>query len=665
MAHAPSHDAPAHHDAHHDDHGHGHGHHPSALTRELTGTLGVVASVVVAVLALFLNEKVKGLMGDGGGHHGADEEAREWPTPLPGEADTIITNARVIQPGFAPATHIAIRGGKILGIGGDELLGRRTATTKFHDLHGASVVAGLIDAHGHLAGLGARINERVCDLSPDEVNGSQEDVVRHFETWIKIRKGDPKPGVLLEGSGWDHSKWKAFAPPSREDLIKAEKELQKPEKERVNLLTIPNQGFVSVPASLPDSTEPLDMIAHDNPVILYRVDGHAAWVNHKALELAKIDKNTFNPPGGRILRDKDGEPTGVLLDDAINLVLEKMPRKSEDQAILDAEEDILAAAKACAKAGLVEVHDAGVSLAQEHALRRLAKAGKLPIRVYAMVRGGQQELAERLSRPGPVKDPIGDRLTVRAVKLQADGAMGSHGAHLLKPYADDSNTSGLATLSKEEMTGIARLCLERDWQLCVHAIGDAANRDVLDVYEEVLGSRKDLRWRVEHAQLVDPADFHRFAKLGVIASMQPTHATSDMRWAERRVGKDRLAGAYAWRSLLHADARLAFGSDFPVESERPVLGLYAAVTRKDTKGEPEGGWLPGQKLTPREAFALFTEGAAYAGFAENRRGRLAPGMDADFTVFKHDPLELLQKDPKKFLDAEILGTWVGGVDVSK
>ncbi|MEZ0229101.1 MAG: amidohydrolase, partial [Planctomycetota bacterium] len=619
--------------------------------------------VCVAVLGIWLNAKVGPMFG-GGGHHGGGEEARSWPTALPGDADVLIKHARVVQPGYAEASVIAIRNGKIIGVGGDELLHRRTATTAIHDLNGAYVVPGLIDAHGHLAGLGEKLNQRVCDLS--EVNGSRDDVVRHFETWIKIRKGEPKPGDLLEGHGWDESKWVVLAPPSAEDLARAEKEKRDFTKE-------PDQGFRRVPATLPDSTEPLDQIAPDNPVVLYRVDGHTAWVNHKALELAKIDKNTFNPPGGRILRDRDGEPTGVLVDDAIDLVLSKLPRKSEDQRIIEAEEDILAGAKACARAGLTEVHDAGVSLAQEHGLRRLAKANRLPIRVYAMVSGSQQQLAERLSRPGPVKDPIGDRLTIRAVKLLADGAMGSRGAHLLQPYSDEPGTSGLTKLSKEEIAGAARLCIEHGWQLCIHAIGDAANREVLEVYEEVLGDRKDLRWRVEHAQLVDPADFHRFAKLGVIASMQPTHATSDMRWAENRLGSKRLAGAYAWRSLLDAHARLAFGSDFPVESERPVYGLYAAVTRKDDKGNPDGGWLPKQKVTPEEALALFTEGAAYAGFAEQRRGKILPGFDADFTVFKENPLEVLAREPRRLLEmnpaekgfAGVVATFVGGVDVSK
>lgn len=656
------------HGGHGDGHGEGaHGHHASALTAELSGTLGVIAAISVAVLGVFM-DKTLGPVFPPPTHHAASE-AGAWPTPLPGPADVIIKHAKVRQPGFASASVIAIRNGKITGVGGDELLARRTATTIEHDMNGAYVLPGLRDAHGHLAGLGATINQRNCDLS--EVNGSVEDVVRAFETWIKIRKGEPKPGEVLVGRGWDESKWTSYAPPSKEDLIKADKDGRDFTKDE-------HQGFRAVPGKLPESTELLDQIAPYNPVILYRVDGHTAWVNNRALELAKIDKGTFNPPGGRILRDKDGEPTGVLVDEAISLVLNALPKKSDDQQVLEAEEDILAGALACARAGLVEVHDAGVTMNQELALRRLAKANRLPIRVYAMVTGSRDQIAERLSRPGPVKEPIGDRLTVRAVKLIADGAMGSRGALLLEPYKDQPGTPespyrGLRTLARDEIAATARLCLERGWQLCVHAIGDATNREVLDVFEEVQAGKADLRWRIEHAQLVNPADWSRFAKLGVIASMQPTHATSDMRWAEDRVGADRLAGAYAWRSLLDAHARLAFGSDFPVESERPALGLYAAVTRQDAHGKPEGGWRPKERLTPLEALRLFTEDAAYASFGEQQRGKIAIGMDADLTAFNHDPLEVLATTPRSALALDpndkqalkVVGTFVGGKDARK
>lgn len=643
--------APAHDEHPHDDHEHGaHGHHPSAMTRELSGKLGVFAGAVIALLAIVLNATVGPLFG-GGSHHGEGAEEREWPTALPGEADVLLVNGHVRQPGFKEASVIAVRNGKIIGVGEDELLARRTATTMVHDLHGGYVIPGLRDAHGHLGELGAKLNQRICDLS--ETNDSLEDVVRAFETWVKVNKRDLKPGEPLEGHGWDESKWKSYTQPSAEELEKAIKAGHNFEGDE-------NKGFKAVPASLPDSTELLDQIAPDNPVVLRRVDGHMAWVNHKALDLAKITKDTFNPPGGRILRDKNNEPTGVLVDTAIELVAAALPKKPDDERIREAEEDLVAAAQACAMAGLVEVHDASVGMTEELALRHLAKSGRLPIRVYAMVSGGQQELAERLSRPGPMKEALGDRLTIRAVKLFADGAMGSHGALLQKPYADDPAATGLRTLSKDEIATVAALCLKNGWQLCIHAIGDQANRDVLDVYEKVLGNQRGLRWRVEHAQLVDKADWGRFAKLGVIASMQPTHATSDMRWAEQRLGKDRLEGAYAWRSLLEAGAHLAFGSDFPVESERPALGLYAAVTRQDKDGKPDGGWLPKERLTPEQALAAFTEGPAYASFAEDRRGRIAIGMDADFTVFSEDPLELLASSPKKLLEAQVVGTFVGG-----
>jgi predicted amidohydrolase YtcJ len=276
------------------------------------------------------------------------------------------------------------------------------------------------------------------------------------------------------------------------------------------------------------------------------------------------------------------------------------------------------------------------------------------------------KLTERLSERGPTVDAVGGRLTVRAVKLFADGALGSHGARLLEPYHDRPSSRGLAQISNEDLEAVARLCRERGYQLCVHAIGDAANRSVLDVFEKVLalpeGPEGDSRrFRVEHAQVVDPRDRARFSKLGVIASMQPVHATTDMRWAERRLGSARLACAYAWKSLAKEGVRLALGSDFPVEPESPLLGLYAAVTRQSTTGDPRGGFMPQERLTPEEALAAYTEGPAFASFAEHRRGRLEPGMDADLTILSEDPLELLHKNPARVLAIEVVDTYVGGV----
>jgi predicted amidohydrolase YtcJ len=682
-------------------HGHGHGAHASPLTRERAGELGVYAAGAVALMAIVL-QIGRGSLG-AGVHHEEEEPRSAFPPALAREAEVIFTNAHVIQPGYEDASVIAVsHEGTIVGVGGDELLQRRTSATLVRDLGGGYVLPGLRDGHGHLAELGRKLLERVCSLQGDEVNRDAQDVVQAFDTWIKIKHPNLKPGEWLEGSGWDQTKWQTLEAPSREELAKAEEQHRDFQKET-------NQGYKAAPAALPISTELLDRVAPDNPVILMRVDGHCAWVNQRALQAAKITHETFDPPGGKILRDERGMPTGVLLDTAVDLIAAAMPKKKLDDEVREAEEDLLAACKACARSGLVEVHDAGVDYPTELALRDLVKKGQLPIRVYAMVGGSVTGITERLSvQHGPVTEPIGGLLTIRAVKLYADGALGSRGAHLLEPYADDPNIAALTPLvqtsrallygtralasapwqaeflhsareivraqipraglqvsSEKEMRAIARLCAERGWQLCTHAIGDGANRQVLEIYESALRGKTDLRWRVEHAQVVDPEDMDRFARLGVIASMQPTHATSDMRWAQDRLGAARLEGAYAWRTLLGKGARLSFGSDFPVESQKPLLGLYAAVTRQDADGKPEGGWLPKEKLSPREALELFTEGPAYASFAEGRRGKILPGMDADFTVFEENPLEVLAKEPRKAVEIKVTGTFVGGKDAAR
>lgn len=640
-------------------HGHGHGAHASPLTRDRAGDLGVYAAGAVALLAIVIQITV-GSIGKGAHHQEQEEEARAFPPALSLESEIIFTNAHVIQPGYEEASVIAVSSmGTIVGVGGEELLQRRTAATLVRDLGGRFVVPGLRDAHGHLGGLGRKLLQRVCDLSDKEVNRDAEDVAQAFDTWIKTMRPNVKPGEWLEGEGWDQTKWLSLEAPSREELARAEEQHRDFQKET-------NQGYKATPAGLPTSTALLDQIAPDNPVILMRVDGHCAWVNQRALQAAKITHESFDPPGGKILRDQLGMPTGILLDAAVELVAAAMPKRKLDDEVREAEEDLLAACKACARAGLVEVHDAGVDYPTELALRDLVKKGQLPIRVYAMVGGSVTGITERLSvQHGPVTEPIGGLLTIRAVKLFADGALGSRGAHLLQPYEDEKGTSGLQVTSEKEMRAIAKVCAERGWQLCTHAIGDAANRQVLDIYEASLAGKPGRRWRVEHAQVVDPKDIPRFAKLEVIASVQPSFATSDMAMAELRLGTKRLEGAYAWRTLMEKGARLAFGSDFPVETYEPLRGLYAAVTRQDRDGKPDGGWLPKEKLSPREALELFTEGPAYASFAEGRRGKLLPGMDADFTVLEENPLEVLAKEPRKALEIKVAGTFVAGRDATR
>jgi hypothetical protein len=366
-----------------------------------------------------------------------------------------------------------------------------------------------------------------------------------------------------------------------------------------------------------------------------------------------VGKSTEDPQGGRILRDASGEPTGVLIDAAMDLVARAMPQPSRAQK----RRALSLAVTAAAEAGLTGVHDAGVSREDLGILKDLADAGDLPIRVYAMADGDATALAD-LCRDGLYQHPSG-RLTMRAAKFYADGALGSRGAALLAPYADDAGNRGLLFQSDATLAAQIAKAAGCGVQPAVHAIGDRANRAVLDAFAALPdATRKALRPRIEHAQVVDPADIPRFAELSVIASMQPTHATSDMPWAQARIGAERLRGAYAWQRFLGEHVALALGSDFPVEKVDPLLGLYAAVTRQDAKGQPPGGWLPDQRLSLSEALAGFTEGAAWAAGQEQELGSLEPGHRADFTVVSVDPRRLRGRG---LLAIKVRSTWLDGV----
>jgi hypothetical protein len=413
-------------------------------------------------------------------------------------------------------------------------------------------------------------------------------------------------GNWAEGRGWDQNRW-------------------------------PGQAF-------PDARD-LDAELPERPAAARRVDGHAVWVNTAALKAAGIDASTKDPDGGRIVRRPDGSPSGVFVDRAMSLVDAAMPRETP----ADFERRILAATRACAKRGLTEVQDASRYGPQQIAgLVRLADAGELPIRVYATVTSDPAALADFFAK-GTRIGKGSDFLTVRAIKVLADGALGSRGAALLSDYSDEAGNRGLLVTPPERLDELARDARSHGWQLWVHAIGDRGNRNALDAYAKAAAAVPQppaggTRPRIEHAQILAAADIPRFGREGVIASMQPTHATSDMPWAEKRVGPERIAGAYAWRKLKKAGAKLAGGSDFPVESENPLLGFYSAVTRQDLDGNPPGGWLPQEKLTRAEALALFTSDAAYAAFEEDRRGKIAPGFEADLTVFPRDPMTVPEKE---------------------
>jgi predicted amidohydrolase YtcJ len=516
-------------------------------------------------------------------------------------ADLVVANARVYtaDPAHPRASAIAVRGGRILAVG-DDVSAHVGAGTRRVDARGATVVPGFIDSHGHMAGLGASME--MLDLRRASSVGRVAELVRK-------EAAGRKPGEWILGRGWDQSLW---------------------------------GGVFPTHAALSEA-------APGHPVCLTRVDGHAAWVNRRALEIAGITASTPDPPGGKILRAPSGEPTGILIDRAQDLVNRRIPPASAEQVRRHLER----AAGACARLGITTVHDAGVGPEEIAAYKTLIRDGKLPIRIYAMI-GGAGPLWDEWLRRGP---EIGERLTIRSIKLLADGALGSRGAALLAPYSDDPGNTGLLILGREQIERVARQALEHGFQVSTHAIGDRANRVVLQAYAAVLQGNNDRRFRIEHAQVVAPEDFELFAKYSVIAAMQATHATSDMRWAEARLGPERVKGAYAWRRLLSLGVPLANGSDFPVEEPNPLRGFYAAVTRQDESGRPAGGWFPGQRMSREEALQSWTLAGAYAAFEEKIKGSLAPGKLADFVMLSED---IMTAPPGQILKARVLMTVVDG-----
>jgi predicted amidohydrolase YtcJ len=392
----------------------------------------------------------------------------------------------------------------------------------------------------------------------------------------------------------------------------------------------------------------LSAVSPDNPVWLTRVDGHAGLANAAAMKLAGVDHDTPSPSGGEIIRDESGEPTGLFVDNAEDLIARHMPGGGHSTTDL-----LLKAQELCLSVGLTGVHDARVTPADVAAYRELEAAGKLKLRIYGMLAG---EYALDYFRENGLL--IGDRLTIRSAKLFADGALGSRGAWLLEPYSDRPEDAdgkpyvGLSVMKPDFMRQVAEDGLRRGYQVCTHAIGDRANREVLDAYAAALH-----RFRIEHAQLLALTDIPRFAELGVLPSMQPTHCTSDMRWVYARIGPERAEGAYAWASLRKTGVRIPGGSDFPVESHNPFLGIYAAITRQDRQGKPPGGWHPQQRMTRAEALRSFTLDAAYAAFEEDLKGSLEPGKLADFIVIDRDIMTCTSAEIPR---TRVLQTVIGG-----
>ncbi len=509
-------------------------------------------------------------------------------TPAAVEADLVLLGGRLmtLAPDQPTASALAITDGRIAAVGSDaeiqEYVGPGTRVVR---LEGHSVTPGLVDGHAHLYGLGVALESVSVRDATSEAAAAER---------IAEAAASRSANEWITGRGWDQNLWDPPKFPRRATL-----------DERIS----------------------------GHPVAVRRIDGHAVWVNSEALRIAGITRDTKDPEGGRIVRDEGGEPTGVLVDNAIDLVESHIPEPTADVV----ERRILLAAAKAASEGLTCVHEMGISDATAAIYRKLAAANRLAVRVYAFL-GADMEILEGLGDRTLEIDDGTSFFSMRGVKFYADGALGSRGAALLSPYSDDPENSGNWVQTKEELERAALLAAEHGWQMGTHAIGDAANRAVLDAYEKALKRfpDRDLRFRVEHAQVLTAEDIPRFGKLGVLAAMQPTHATSDMPWAEARLGPERIHGAYAWRRVLDTGGRIVGGSDFPVEKVSPLLGIYAAVTRQDTHGNPRGGWYPEQRMTLEEAVRAFSAEPAYAAFVEDHRGRLAPGYEADVTVFDRE-----------------------------
>jgi hypothetical protein len=535
----------------------------------------------------------------------------------PEPADLILKNAIVHtgDPAKPAAQAIAIKGRLIQAVGtNDEMLRRSGSNTRVVDLRGATVVPGLADAHYHLSGVG----ERELTLNLEGTTTKEA-----FLAKVKERVASTPKGQWIVGGGWIETFWVPQVFPSRQDL---------------------------------------DPITPDNPVFLSRADGHAAIVNSRALAAAAVTRATKPPFGGALNRDGRGELTGMLIDNAQGLVIGKIPPPTD--AMLDSA--IVVGADRSTRLGWTQIQDAGGSWDEVARMRRLYGNGTVKLRIYKAI-SGPSPAADSLLTVGASVGEFDGRLTVRSIKVVFDGALGSRGALLLAPYSDEPATTGLLTTDTVRLRPMLSQALERGIQVETHAIGDRANRLVLDFYEQALlavpaarrGTVKDPRWRIEHAQIVDPADRPRFKSLGIIPSMQPSHAVGDLYFAPARLGTARLAGAYSWHSFIALGLPVAGGSDAPVERGEPMIEFHAAVTRKDIRGKsgPDADWHPEEKVSRDEALKMFTRYPAFAAFEEDRRGSIEPGKWADLTVLDHDIMTIPEAD---ILTTRNVMTVIGG-----
>ena len=524
-------------------------------------------------------------------------------------ADLIVTNARIytVDDGRPMATALAVRDGRVQFVGSErEALVLRGSSTRLLDARGNTVIPGIVDAHAHLLNLGFSLsNVNLTDTR------SYDDVIRR----VVERLPRVVTGRWVLGRGWDQNRWGDTRFPAHDALSRA----------------TPN-----------------------NPVALTRIDGHAILANAAAMQAAGITAATQDPAGGRIERTPTGEPTGVFIDNAKNLIERVVPPPTKEEA----RQATLAAIRESQRYGLIGVHDAGESRAIIDLFEDMARAGEFGLRGYIMISDDSAAIAHYFAH-GPQSALYDGHLWIRTVKLYADGALGSRGAALLDPYADDPRNSGLLLSPPDHIRDVATRALKAGFQVATHAIGDRGNRIVLDAYEAALGTvpTVDHRFRIEHAQILNVADIPRFAKLGVIPAMQAVHQSSDMTWAPTRLGYARSLGAYPWRALLNTGAIIPNGSDFPVERVNPLFSFHAAVSRTDDNDWPPGGWFPAEKMTRDEALKSMTIWPAFAAFQEQTMGSLTPGKYADFVILDQD---IMRVPEQLILKTNVVATYIGG-----
>jgi predicted amidohydrolase YtcJ len=543
--------------------------------------------------------------------------------PVPSQAersrmdvDLVLTSGNIytVNAKQPHAEAVAVKGNRIVFVGANEDA-KRFHAARVMDLRGHTVVPGLTDSHCHIFGIG----EREIGLNLEGTNSLED-----FLAKVKQRAAQTKPGKWITGRGWIETFWK--------------------------------------PPQFPTRTE-LDRIAPENPVYLTRADGHASVVNSTALKIANIDGHTPDPFGGQVLKT-NGEPNGMLLDNAQDLVAKNIPKPPEAER----EQAFLAGISREIKLGWCEIQNAGSHAEDIKIIRNCFEAGKVKLRFINAVLGPGED-AQRFLDEGPIINAFDHHFTQRTIKVIFDGALGSRGAALLKPYNDARESSGFLTEKETDLEPMFEKALRRGIQIETHAIGDRANRLILDLYEQTFKAvppdqRKirEPRWRVEHAQIVDSVDIPRFANLGVIPSMQPSHAISDLFFAPVRLGIDRLAGAYAWKSFLDSGCIIAGGSDAPVERGEPMIEFYAAVARKSIKGESGEGWHPEQAVSREQALKMFTIWPAYAAFEEKDKGSIEVGKLADFTVLTQDIMKIPEPE---ILKTRCVMTVIGGEIVFK